>query len=362
MKVALRADASIEIGTGHVMRCLTLAGALTAKGARCEFICREHNGHLIEHIRAKGHAAHSLPMEGDADADLPHSAWLGATHSQDARACEPILAAIKPDWLVVDHYALDARWQGALAQHCGGTMALDDLADRPHACRILLDQTFGRQADDYRALVPADCTLLCGSGYALLRPEFAALRPYSLRRRAQPKLQHLLITLGGVDKDNVTTRVLAALQGSPLSATCEITVVMGSTAPWLDDVRRMAQAMRWRTTVRVGVHDMARLMADSDLAIGAAGATAWERCCLGLPSAMLVLADNQRHAAGLLEQAEAARIVRLDGDRPNPLVRLIDELGRSESRLRRMSEAARTITDGEGAKQVANLLVHGDRE
>jgi UDP-2,4-diacetamido-2,4,6-trideoxy-beta-L-altropyranose hydrolase len=229
-------------------------------------------------------------------------------------------------------------------------------------CRILLDQTFGRQADDYRALVPADCTLLCGSGYALLRPEFAALRPYSLRRRAQPKLQHLLITLGGVDKDNVTTRVLAALQGSPLSATCEITVVMGSTAPWLDDVRRMAQAMRWRTTVRVGVHDMARLMADSDLAIGAAGATAWERCCLGLPSAMLVLADNQRHAAGLLEQAEAARIVRLDGDRPNPLVRLIDELGRSESRLRRMSEAARTITDGEGAKQVANLLVHGDRE
>jgi UDP-2,4-diacetamido-2,4,6-trideoxy-beta-L-altropyranose hydrolase len=339
------------------MRCLTLADALAARGADCQFICRAHEGNLIEFIRGKGYLAHALPIAHEARAgstapspeasppDLAH--WLGATPAHDAEACVPILAAQRPDWLIVDHYALDVRWERALAPHYRKLMVIDDLADRPHACDLLLDQTFGRDAADYRPLVPADCRLLCGS-------QFAALRPYSLQRRVRPALRELLITMGGVDKDNATSQVLQALRTCPLPAECRITVVMGATAPWLGEVRTLAQDMPWPTRVLVGVNDMAQLMADSDLAIGAAGATSWERCCLGLPTIMLVLAENQRKIAEALCEAGAAHL--LDGskllNRPLLTPEYLEPLWLSAT-----SVAAAAITDGLGVAQVIKALI-----
>jgi UDP-2,4-diacetamido-2,4,6-trideoxy-beta-L-altropyranose hydrolase len=360
MKVVFRTDASIQIGTGHVMRCLTLADALAAKGAPCTFICREHSGNLIEYIRSKGYAVYSLLMGTGADADLAHSEWLGATQAQDVQACSSTIATLQPDWLVVDHYALDARWEGALAQYGCQVMVIDDLADRPHACQLLLDQTFGRQADDYRPLVPADCTLMCGSSYALLRPEFAALRPYSLQRRAQPQLKHLLITMGGVDKDNVTAQVLNALRVCSLPADCEITVVMGTAAPWLADVQQQALSMPWPSTVRVGVNNMAQLMADSDLAIGAAGATSWERCCLGLPSILVVIAANQVSIAAALTNAGA--VVKLELPDLPRLLAQIPAVSGDQAVLASMSQASSQICDGEGAGLVTREIMKASHE
>lgn len=366
MKVAFRADASLQIGTGHVMRCLTLADALAARGGQCDFLCRAHEGNLIDFIRAKGHGVHALPSPplvdvgvsaNDSDDDTPpHRRWLGATQAQDLDACAPVLAALRPDWLIVDHYALDARWERALAPHCGRLMVIDDLADRPHACDLLLDQTFGRAAADYSAWVPPHCQLLCGSRYALLRPEFAALRPYSLQRRAQPQLRHLLITMGGVDKDNATGQVLAALRHCALPVDCEITVVMGATAPWRAEVERQAQNMPWPTRVRVGVSDMAKRMADSDLAIGAAGATSWERCCLGLPTILLVLARNQAVVAQGLERAGAARLIDQGQDILERLPVLFAPLLAAPVELALMSEAASAIVDGHGVNTLIALL------
>jgi len=373
-----------------------------ARGGDCQFLCREHEGNLIEFIRDKGYVAHALPIlpsagsnptghgsdalisptheqgstvrpelvegrsrhraatgpipslaDGAAtDWDPAHSHWLGATQAQDAGACAPILARQRPDWLIVDHYALDARWERALAPHYRKLMVIDDLADRLHACDLLLDQTFGREAADYRPLVPADCRLLCGSQYALLRPEFTALRPYSLQRRARPALRELLITMGGVDKDNAAGQVLQALCASPLPADCRITVVMGAMAPWLDEVRTRAQYMPWSTRVLVGVSDMAQLMADSDLAIGAAGATSWERCCLGLPTFMLVLAENQRTVARGLERSGAAKIIDPEQRGKLLLGELLVPLNTDLAQLLRMSECAASIVDGSGVDAV----------
>lgn len=364
LKIAFRADASLQIGTGHVMRCLTLADELAARGADCQFVCRAHKGNHIDFIRSKGHTVHPLPVE----AALPrppaaptHAHWLGATQAQDAEACAPILVAQRPDWLIVDHYALDARWERALAPHYRKLMVIDDLADRPHACDLLLDQTFGRDAADYRPLVPADCRLLCGSQYALLRPEFAALRPYSLQRRARPALRELLITMGGVDKDNATGQVLQALRACPLPADCRITVVMGATAPWLEEVRMQAQDMPWPTRVLVGVSDMAQLMADSDLAIGAAGATAWERCCLGVPTIMLVLADNQRKVAQGLEQLGGAKLVNLGQGATTQFRELLLPLIDDHAQLLNMSACAARVVDGSGVDAVMRQMeVHGE--
>lgn len=363
-----RADASLQIGTGHLMRCLTLADALRERGAECQFICRDHPGNVIEFVRRKGYLAHALPaldhahsnpQARNADAaavELAHSHWLGATQMQDADACAPILAEFKPDWLIVDHYALDSRWEIALKPHYRKLMVIDDLADRPHACDVLLDQTFGRKADDYQPWVPAHCQLLCGSKYALLRPEFAALRPYSLQRRIEPKLRRLLISMGGVDKDNATGQVLDALRSCPLPADCQITVVMGSTAPWLAEVEHLAQRMPWPTTVRVGVNDMAQLMADSDLAIGAAGATAWERCCLGLPTIMIPLAENQLHSCRALALAGAALMLDelsgLQGDLGNLVVGFTQNL----SSLRALTSQAAFVCDGTGLMHALSAI------
>lgn len=370
MKVIFRADASLQIGTGHVMRCLTLADALAAQGAECQFICREHHGNLIEQIRNKGHIAHALPIQPPVGAsslaieptaakhEPAHSQWLGATQEQDAADCALILAEVKPDWLIVDHYALDAHWENQLKPYYRQLLVIDDLADRPHQCDLLLDQTFGRNGEDYRALVPASCRLLCGSQYALLRPEFAALRAYSLQRRANPQLRQLLITMGGVDKDNATGQVLEALRGCLLPAQCQITVVMGATAPWLTEVSRQAQSMPWPTKVMGGVSDMARLMADSDMAIGAAGATSWERCCLGLPTIMLVLAGNQHKVAQGLELAGAVQVLKDPQEILDRLPVLLNGLLSSPSLQAEMCEAAARIADGRG---VATVILNLER-
>jgi UDP-2,4-diacetamido-2,4,6-trideoxy-beta-L-altropyranose hydrolase len=243
-----------------------------------------------------------------------------------------------------------------VSKHCGQLIVIDDLADRAHVCNLLLDQTFGRDSKDYRPLVPEGCTLLCGSNYALLRPEFAAFRPYSLQRRVQPQLKHLLISMGGVDKDNVTTLVLNALRACPLPADCEITVVMGAKAPGLADVLQKAQTMPWPTTVRIGVSNIAQLMAESDLAIGAAGATSWERCCLGLPSILLVLAKNQTTVAMGLATAGAARVVGTSNEAMSELSISIAEICNSTTDLIRMSQAASTVVNGQGLDAVMAKL------
>jgi UDP-2,4-diacetamido-2,4,6-trideoxy-beta-L-altropyranose hydrolase len=362
-RVAIRTDASLQIGSGHVMRCLTLADALKARGAECHFISRKHPGHLLEIIRQRGHAVTALPAGKPASARADdsvqqpaHAAWLGCDWSTDARRTCAILARLQPDWLVVDHYALDQRWEEAVALHFRKLLVIDDLADRPHRCDLLLDQNLGRQPEHYAQWVPANCQVLTDPQYALLRPEFATLRPYSLQRRqAQPALRQLLITMGGVDQPNATWQVLQTLKTCALPADCRITVVMGLTAPWLQSVRELAAQMPWSTEVVVNVTDMAQRMADSDLAIGAAGSTSWERCCLGLPTLMVVLAENQQPGAKALEAAHAARLIGAVSDIVTQLPLAACELIDSACQMR-MSLAASAITDGQGVDRILKAI------
>lgn len=358
MQFAFRTDASLQIGAGHVMRCLTLADALRECGVQSTFICRAHTGHLLDLVHRRGHAVIELaPADEILTAATPsHGSWLGTDWVNDAnQTCEALGDKVM-DWLVVDHYALDARWEKTLAPYYRKLMVIDDLADRPHVCDILLDQTFGRDKINYDLLVPAHCRLLCGSQYALLRPEFAALREYSLQRRAKPVLKEVLVNMGGVDKDNVTGRILKALHTSPLPADCRITVVMGVTAPWLDEVRVILRDMPWQTRILVGVDDMAQLMANSDLAIGAAGATSWERCCLGLPSIVLTVAENQRLILSQLAKVGAVfEIDLLNKNYSQQLSQIIESYIRTTEPLK-ISQIATSVVDGMGVIRVQKIL------
>lgn len=360
--VVFRTDASVQIGTGHVMRCLTLAEALRKGGAECLFLCRPHEGHLIQLIAERGHRVKTLPALSPGNTGWtpkpapPHAAWLGVDQAADAAdALRALAGERRAAWLVVDHYALDREWQTALRPACDRIMVIDDLADRPHDCDLLLDPNIGRSEADYKGLLPEGARMLLGPRHALLRPEFAAHRAASLARRAQPELRRLLVTLGGVDKDNITCRVLDALDSIELPEALEITVVMGPHAPWLSAVRERAQTMRRPTRVLVGVNDMARLMTESDLAIGAAGSTAWERCCLGLPTIQLVLAENQRKIAEALERVGAASTV--DIASLEKRLPALFNTGQAVITLLTQSHAASAVTNGLGTQGVANLLL-----
>jgi UDP-2,4-diacetamido-2,4,6-trideoxy-beta-L-altropyranose hydrolase len=343
-QVAVRADASRVLGSGHVMRCLTLAEVLRARGATVQFLCRPAPGHLGDRIAAQGFGLRWLPDSPDGDA------------AADALQTVAALGPAGCDLLLVDHYALGAAWQQRLHPACRRLAVIDDLADRAHSADLLLDQNLGRQAADYAALLPAAATRLIGPAYALLRPEFAAARAASLARRSAGRLQHLLISMGGADPQQATLRVLQALAPAPLPAGAQVTVVLGAIAETQPVIAALLPHLPWPTRLCVDVADMTPLLQAADIAIGAAGGSAWERCCLGLPSALLVLADNQRPGTQALVAAGAALALGGVDDLPASLPAMLQHAADGPT-LQRLSAAAAAVTDGLGAQRVADALL-----
>ena len=365
-QVIFRVDASLQIGSGHVMRCLTLASAMKANGASCHFICRAHSGNLIRFIREKGFSVSSLALtDSQPDSGLStkdtgpaHTNWLGCSWQTDAEQTKQVLADKKYAWLIVDHYSLDSSWESALTDSFQHIMVIDDLADRPHFCDLLLDQNLGREATDYKSLVPEKCQLLIGPYFALLRPEFSDLREYSLCRRKHSRFKEVLVTMGGVDQSNATAKVLHVLKTCPLPDDCNIKIVMGSNAPWLQNINEIAVQMPWHTEVLVNISDMAQRMANSDLCIGAAGSTSWERCCLGLPALMLVLAKNQSSIAKALDLACAAKTITC-GEQDNfefQINKFFSDIAEEPHILSSMTIAAAEVTKGTGTFEVIEKI------
>lgn len=360
MKIVVRADASLMMGSGHIIRCLTLADRLKQQGHDISFICRKHDGHLADLIGQKGFAVQLLSKGETADfiKQYAHSEWLGASESDDFAECKPILQALKPDWLIIDHYAIGKNWEQQAKRLLPNLkiLAIDDLADRTHDCEILLDQNFGRKNEDYQPLVPSYCQRLLGTRYTLLRDEFASWRTMSLNRRksVQPP-NNILVNLGGVDNDNVTLKILQSLNTFVQQSVqaFNVTVVMGKTAPHIESVQRFAKHASFACAVLVNVTNMAELMANADLAIGAAGSTTWERCCLGLPMVLIVLADNQQVIAKALADKNVVKVVTDMATLDEQLPRLLSELADNYKKFSRQSAK---LVDGQGAKRVAHWI------
>lgn len=303
MRVVMRVDASLQIGSGHVMRCLTLADELRSRGAEVHFICREHPGNLFALIAERGYPIVRLPLaepeQIPSSGDVAHAAWLGAPWQQDAQETVAALPSGGVDWLIVDHYALDQRWEQYVRPHVGKIMVIDDLADRPHDCDLLLDQNLYPDLETrYDLLTPPSCRKLLGPKNALLRPEFIAARR-TLRER-DGVIRRVLVFFGGVDPTNETGKVLAAL-ASIEDRSFFADVVVGMANPCKNEVERFCHdhdGFRYHCQIDT----MAELMAGADLALGAAGSTTWERCYLGLPSITIVVAENQAEAAAVVEK------------------------------------------------------------
>lgn len=290
------------------MRCLTLANAVQQRGAQTCFVSRQMPEHFIELLAQRGHTF--VPLDSGIDrlvsGDLAHASWLGASQEADAQESLDALSSRSWDWLVVDHYALDMRWESVLRQVARKILVIDDLADRQHDCDILIDQNYyldmlGR----YAGKVPSHCQLLLGPRFALLRDEFHEL--HEKARSRQGSVARILVFFGGVDADNYTGLALQALAEAGIE-NIHVDVVLGAQHLFREAIESACRRHRYYCHVQTG--RMAELMAAADLAIGAGGTATWERCCLGLPAIAISTADNQRRqladaaAAGLVYSPE----------------------------------------------------------
>lgn len=355
MLVVFRADANPTIGSGHLMRCLALTHALGERGASCHFLCRgKELGALGERILREGHTLHLLP-EGPAldAAALAHSAWLPHGQHFDANACLDFLADTgRPDWLVVDHYALDKDWESLLRPQVGNILAIDDLADRQHDCDFLLDQNLRPACNNnpYPSLTPANCQHLLGPRYALLRPEFFCTQHAPTDHDAP----RLLVMFGGADRDNLTARVLDILAG--IDQSMGIDVVTGPIYPYSDSLQKKLAGFpsaRWHRAP----DQIARLMAEADFALGSPGTTSWERCAMHLPTISLAVADNQEPLAQELACRGAHLYLgRADQVQDDEIAAALHLMARNTLWRNAMASAATSITDGKGTIRVAKHM------
>lgn len=347
VKIVIRTDASIRIGSGHLMRCLTLAGRLQQRGCTVLFVCRELPGNLCGLVEEKGYALHRLPHNGTLRDDQKYTktntrccaGWLGVEWEADAVQTLSVLKANEPaDWIIVDHYALDRRWELAIRPHAKNIMVIDDLADRSHDCDLLLDQNLYENMDGrYSGLVPDHCLKLLGPRYALLRPEFMAVRKKMRVRTGS--VRRILIFLGGTDPTNETGKALEAIRSLD-RPDIAVDVIVGASNPHKDGIRSLCAALP-KCNYHCQVNNMAEMMAQADLAIGAGGSSTWERCFLGLPAVTIVVAKNQaRTTAAVAKRGALTNAGWHESVSPSDIAVALEDLLSSEPARIRMSRNA----------------------
>jgi UDP-2,4-diacetamido-2,4,6-trideoxy-beta-L-altropyranose hydrolase len=361
MNVLIRADASVRIGSGHVMRCLTLADELRANGATVRFASRDFEGNLCAHIASKGYAVDILPRP-TAWHNLPddeYAQWLGVPLETDA--AETIIACTQANtpiaWLITDHYAIDARWHRLLRPHVGQIMVIDDIANRAHDCDLLLDQNLYDNAEyRYTSRVPAQSQLLLGPEYALLRPEFRETRERVGERLLKSgKLERIFVFFGGTDPSNETAKVVHALGLQDIRG-IQADIVVGIANPHRHEIEQLCAALP-NCTFHCQVSTMAELMMKSDIALGAGGSTTWERCSLGLPTLAIIIAENQA------EMTETAARHGLQWNlgwhssvTPEIIAEALRERAAHPEEVREYSRRGYALVDGLGAKRVAKQI------
>jgi UDP-2,4-diacetamido-2,4,6-trideoxy-beta-L-altropyranose hydrolase len=353
MKIVFRTDASNKIGTGHFMRCLSLAEECKKFGAQVDFICSNlppYFAQLLQKNKIKLLALEKTESCGFND-QLPHSAWLEGGQKLDANASIHVIGEERYDWLVVDHYALDHRWEESLRPYAKKIMVIDDLADRLHNCDLLLDQNlYSNLKVRYIDKVPADCRLLLGPKYALLREEFKISRNGMKVRTGE--LRNVLIFFGGIDLDNYTCDAINALATSGLNL--RVDVVIGIHHPCKNQILRLCEEYDYFCHVQTT--NMAELIANADLAIGCGGGAIWERCCLGLPAITFCAAENQRNQIDIAAEIgilfapkTPCSLIEVIGSH---LLALID----NPRLVKLISSNASKIVDGEGVIRVVESI------
>jgi len=367
MKVVIRTDASTNIGGGHVMRCLALAKELKRSGALITFISRRHNGNLNQLISKKGfnvvelQKPNSKKNEKSKNSQNSHTDydWLGIAEIKDAEDTIKIVGCNKPDWLIVDHYSLGEKWENRLRSHVKKIMVIDDLANRKHDCDMLLDQTYQRADEEYTTYVDKSCVLLVGTKYALIRHQFKILRERAINRRSKySTIKNVLVTMGSTDPHDLTSLVIDALSKINWVLKPEITLVLTSNFPHIQNVNKKALLSKLDISIKKNVSNMAELMLEADIAIGCSGSTSWERCCMGLPTVIVIDSSNQKAIGMSLVESGAAFLVSNTSQIVEGISNAVDKLKDNHKYYNVMFKTAIKLADGQGVKRVVGRIIN----
>tara|TARA_B100000315_G_scaffold259553_1_gene316045 strand:+ start:3191 stop:4297 length:1107 start_codon:yes stop_codon:yes gene_type:complete len=360
MNVFFRTDASISIGTGHVMRCLSLAEELKICGCNTVFISRVLPGHIINILEDKNHKVVKLKApacyaERSGERD-DYSDWLGVDWEEDVEETSEAIKSlgVNPDWLVVDHYGLDKMWECKMRDLVKFILVIDGPAKKHHDCDILLNQNYLPGIEStYEEKLPKNADLLLGPKYALLQKKFG-----NIRKQLQPKkndIKRVLVFYGGIDHANETTKALQALEFSCESDTY-VDVIIGENCPHKEKVEELVKQLR-QATLFVQVDNVAPLMQKANLSLGAGGTTTWERMCLGLPSIVTAVAENQsismnhlKTTGAILWLGETHTVSAYD------ISSSIKELYEHPNQLEVMSKLGMKMVDGYGVPRVIDQM------
>jgi UDP-2,4-diacetamido-2,4,6-trideoxy-beta-L-altropyranose hydrolase len=340
--IAFRADGSLELGSGHLMRCLALASELKEGGSECIFFSRAPSASLASLIASGGHRLVEMPAQQPAAPLDP------------LRDAERVAGSLTGpiDWAVVDHYGLDAAWERSARAWARRILVIDDMANRAHDCDILLDQNYSlRGSDRYEARVPLPCRLLLGPRYALLRPEFRRARERATPRTG--KVSRLFVFFGGADAADCTSAALAALSRIDYSWE-SVDVVIGAQNQRKDRIAGECERQGFRLHVQTPT--IADLMCDADLALGAGGSASWERCCVGLPALLVAVAENQQ---ALVEDSESGGFAFSPSRQASYEEHFVQYLGfllKDPERIQGMSRKGMELVDGRGASRVRRAM------
>lgn len=347
MRLAFRVDSSPIIGMGHLMRCLTLAHGLKKRGFECSFICRDFEGNGARRFIVNDFPYELLSVEGVQLSDD----WLGVSVEKDLNDTVDIISKNPVDWFIIDHYEIDKQWEQKFRARFPETkiMVIDDLL-RNHDCNLLLDQTYGRTADEYHSIVSENAQLCLGTKFALLREEFAQLRSKK-HRNADNNDCHILVTLGGGDQGKPLRIIGKALRELANEHSFSTTVITGDVPDeYLSDYKSIGKKIEL-----INFSDnIAVEMAKADFAIGAGGGTSWERCCLGLPTVVLTIADNQIEIARILNETAAGFSVATD---QKEIASVVEKLLGNPALLLKMSKNAASLCDGKGVSRVVDTIL-----
>lgn len=366
-QVLFRCDASLLIGSGHVIRCRNLAREIKRRGGEPTFICRQQKGDLIRLLQEeftviKLRERELLNKKSEKRVGL-YKDWLGCSQKKDAMECIDNLYAqsiSKVDWIVADHYGIDRDWEIIMHEEFNKTsptklMAIDDLANRKHHTDIILDQNyFGRNTEKrYEKLTPQKCKKYLGPKYALLGAEY---KYFSKLMPPRDKLHRLLVYYGGIDLGDMNALTLRALSAKELKH-LEVDLVVGIQT---SHNQRVIDSLRNRANTKIHKNkpSLAGLIARADLAIGAGGSTTWERACLGLPSVIIPLSENQLgFNKNLSDDGYISLIRQEEGNLEERIKEIMIKLSKSPELVRKQSIACAELVDGHGAERIARAML-----
>lgn len=361
MKIVFRVDASLKIGSGHIVRCLTLAKELEKQGAKCRFLCRDLKGNLIKKIRQENFDVTVFPFSKKAksfkennNTNLTYSSWLSVSWMEDVKQTIDSLKTEKIDLLIVDHYGIGKQWEKKIRPYVKKIMVIDDLANRQHDCDLLLDQNLvSNFKTRYKNLLPKYCRTLLGPEFAILQNNYKDFHVNSPVRTGP--IKRILVYFGNIDLNNLIELTISAFNKLNRK-NITLDIVTGFSSSSKNKIKKLSNKNKNKNIIfHSNLSSLASLMLKADIAIGACGVTTWERCCLGLPSIVITMAENQKKIAKELDKLGIIQWLdhydKITNERIyGALESLIDQ------NIETWSNTCKLITDGSGTQKVSSIL------